>query len=75
VVDAAAERKEALVGVGDVGFDLLRRHTGVERGDNDDGDVDLGEKIDGHARYRRCAHDQNHEAEHQDEERILDRER
>src|SRR4029077_19601025 len=32
VIDAARKRKPALERVGDVGFDLLRWHAGIERG-------------------------------------------
>ena len=52
MIDAAAERKESLERIGDVGFDLLRRHAVVKRRDDHDRNVDLRKKIDRHARDR-----------------------
>ena len=48
VVDAAGERELALEVIGDVGFDLLRRHAGVEGRDGDDRQVDGREHVDRH---------------------------
>ena len=50
VVDAAGQGEEALQRIGDIGFDILRRHAGVERGDHDLGQIDRREQIDRHAR-------------------------
>ncbi len=52
VIDVGAQREEALEGVGDVGFDLLRRHAVVERGDNHHRHVDLREQVHRHAAPR-----------------------
>ena len=43
VVDTAAEGEEPFVAVGDVRFNLLRRHARVKGCNDDDRDVDLGE--------------------------------
>ena len=72
VVDVAAQREEALEGVGDVAFDLLRRHAAVERGHHDDRNLDLRKQIDRHARHRGHADHDDDQAEHQNEERMLD---
>ncbi len=74
VVDAAAQREEALEGIGDVGFDLFRRHAVVERGDHNDRNVDVGKKIDRHARDGRHADHRDDQANHDDEEGIANRE-
>jgi hypothetical protein len=43
VIDVSAERKESLEGVGDIGFDLLRRHARVKSGNYDDRHIDVWE--------------------------------
>ncbi len=48
VIDVGGQGEEALEGVGDVGFNLLRRHAAIESGHHHHRHVDLGEKIDGH---------------------------
>jgi hypothetical protein len=40
VIDPGAKREEALESPGDVPFDFLGRHTAVEGGDHDFGNVD-----------------------------------
>src|SRR6185437_4741805 len=70
MLDAAAQREESLERIGNVGFDLLRRHSVVEGRDHDDRDIDLGKKVDRHARQRHSSNDRNHQAEHDDEEGI-----
>ena len=52
VVDVGGQGEEALEGIGDVGFDLLRRHAVVERGHHHHRHVDLGKQIDRHAERR-----------------------
>ncbi len=72
VIDVGAEREEALEGIGDVAFDLLRRHAGVEGGDDDDGNIDGREEIDRHGDDVDDADDQHHERDHDDEEGIAE---
>jgi hypothetical protein len=55
-------------------FNLLRRHPVVERSHHHHGNVDLGKQIDRHARYGGHANHGNHHANHDDEERIANRE-
>ncbi len=73
VIDIASQSEEALEGIGDVGFDLLRRHAAVERRHHDHGNLDLREQVHGHAEHCGHADHNDAEAQHQDEERILDR--
>ena len=49
VIHVGGQREEALEGVGDVGFNLLRRHAVVERGHHHHRHVDVGKQIHGHA--------------------------
>jgi hypothetical protein len=72
VIDIGAEGEKALEGVGDVAFDLLRRHAGVERGNDDDGNIDGREEIDRHGDDVDDADDQYHESDHDDEEGIAE---
>ena len=48
MIDSAAEREEPLERVGDVGFNLLGRHSIVKSGYQDHGNVDGREHIHGH---------------------------
>ena len=73
MIDVAAQREEALKRIGDVAFDLLRRHAAVERGHDDDRNLDFGKQVHRHAIHGSDADHNNGEAEHQDEERVLDR--
>ncbi len=72
VVDIAAQGEEAFKGIGDVGLDLLRRHAAIERGHHDHRNVDRRKKIDWHAIHRDHADHDDREAQHKNEERILD---
>ena len=51
MIDAAGQREEALQVIGDVAFDLLRRHPGIERRDCDHRDVHRRKEIDRHPRH------------------------
>ncbi len=51
VVDAAGQREEALERVGDVRFDLLRRHAAVERGHQHHGNVDRRKHVHRHLNH------------------------
>ena len=68
VVDAAGKGELALEMVGDVGFNLLRRHAGVEGGDGDHRQVDGREHVDGHIRDTDGAEDRDEESEHHDDD-------
>src|ERR1700733_1138580 len=72
VVDIGAEGEETLEGVGDVAFDLLRRHAGVERGNDDDRNINGREEIDRHGDDVDDADDEYHESDHDDEEGIAE---
>src|SRR5271165_3401724 len=72
MIDAAPQRKESFERIGDVSFDLLRRHPRIERCHHDYRDIDRGKQIDGHAYQRHRAHDRYHQAENDDKKRITD---
>src|SRR6202050_3724038 len=72
MIDSASQRKEALVAICDIRFDLLRRHARVKGRDHDNRDINLRKQIDGHTRNGGDTHDDDHETKHQDEERMLD---
>ena len=72
VVDAACQREQSFEWVGDVGFDLLRRHAGIKRGDDHDRNVDRRKQIHGHAHKRHGAHDGDAQTDHDNKEGILD---
>src|ERR1035438_9559636 len=74
VIDIASQGEEALKGVGDVGLDRLRGHAAVESGHHHDRNVNGREKIDWHASDRGHANHDDGEAQHKNEEGILDRE-
>ena len=69
VVHVGGQREEALEGVGDVGFNLLRRHAVVESGHDHHGHIDRREKVHRHARHGHRSDEQHDQAEHEDEER------
>ena len=69
VVHVGGQRKEALKGIGDVRFNLLRRHAAVKRGHHHHRHVDFGEKVHRHARSVDHSHQANHQAQHDDEVR------
>ncbi len=70
VVDVAAKSEESLEGVGNVGFNLLRRHASVEGSNYDDRDVDLREQVHRHAHHGGDANHCDHQTDHDDEIRI-----
>jgi len=74
VIDAGGKREEPFEGIGDVGFDILRRHTRVKRRHHNFGQIDGREKIDGHVRQTGSPDDHEGQAEHDDEVRIPNRE-
>src|SRR4029077_16813343 len=49
VINAAGKGEETFKGVGDVCFDLLRRHAEIKGSHHDNGNVDGRKKVDGHA--------------------------
>ena len=67
VIHIRSQGEEALEGVGDVRFNLLRRHTVVKRSDHDHWHVDAGEKVDRHAEQVEHADQHHHETKHDDE--------
>ena len=50
VIHAAGQREKSFERVGNVRFDLLRRHAAVKRGHQHDGNIDGGKHVHGHAR-------------------------
>ncbi len=72
VVDAAAQREEALEGIGDVGFHFFWGHTGIKRGHDHHRNVDRGKQIYGHACHGHHPDHGHDQADHDDEEGILD---
>ena len=72
VIDAAAEREEALEPAGDVGLDLLGRHAVVEGGDDDLGMLMVGKQIDRHAHHAGQPDDDDDQRDDDDEVRIAD---
>ena len=47
MIYAAPQREKSFVAVRDVGFDLLRRHAGIEGRDHDHRNVDFGKRSTG----------------------------
>ena len=72
MLNAAAQREEALEAAGDVGFDLFRRHSGIERGHHHHGDVHRRKHIHGHASQAADADHRDHQADHDDQIRGSD---
>jgi hypothetical protein len=66
VIDIAAEGEKALESIGDVTFNLLRRHAGIKGGYDDHGNIDLREEIDGHANDGRDTHNRDYQTKHDD---------
>ena len=64
MVDITCEGKEPFEGIGDVRFDLLRRHAGVKRYDYDDWNLDFGKQVHGHAGDGCDPYDRDHETQH-----------
>jgi hypothetical protein len=73
VVDIGAQSKKTFKGVGNVGFNLLRRHAVVERGYYHYWHVDLGKQIHRHLSDVDRSHKRNQQAKHDDEERKPER--
>ena len=67
VVDAAGEGEEALQVIGDVAFDLLRRHSRVERRHDDHRNVHRREHVHRHSRDAAHAQNQDDQAGNDDE--------
>ena len=72
VLDAAAQREEAFEAAGDVGFDLLRRHAGIERRHHHHRNVHRREHVHRHARQAGDADHGDDQADHDDEVGIAD---
>ena len=72
VVDARAEREEALETTGDVGLDLLGRHAAVEGGDHDLRNVDVGKEVHRHAHHAGDADHRHDQTDDDDEVRVAD---
>jgi hypothetical protein len=71
VVDVAAQGKETLERVGNVGLDLLRRHSRVKGRNHDYRNLDLREQIHRHPSHCRHADHGDYQTKHDHEERVL----
>ena len=67
VIHIGGQRKEALEGVGDVGFDLLRRHAVIERSHHHHRHIDVGKQVHRHAHHGHRSNQRHHQAQHEDE--------
>ena len=74
MIDAAAQSEESFEASGDIGLNLLRRHSRIKGRDYHNGNVDVGEQINRHAPDSHDADDPDHHAKHDDEEWIFDSE-
>ncbi len=72
MIDAAGQREEALQVIGDVAFDLLRRHTRIKRRHNHYRHVHRREHIDRHASDAAHAEHKDHEADNDNQVRGAD---
>jgi hypothetical protein len=72
VINAAGKCEEAFKGIGDVCFDLLRRHAGIKGSNHYNGNVDGRKKVDGHAHESHGADDGDDEAGDDYKKRIFD---
>src|SRR5215469_4896024 len=72
VIDAAGQGEETLQGIGNGGFNVLRRHSRVERGHHHFRQIDCGEQIHRHARQAGDANHHQHETDHDNEIWITD---
>jgi hypothetical protein len=70
VVDITAQSEKAFEGIGDIGFDLLRRHTRVKGGDHHDRDLHRRKQIHGHLHGGGDTHNRDNQTQHDDEIRI-----
>ena len=72
MIDVASQCEETLVTIRDVGLNLLWRHARVEDSDDDHGNLDQWEQIDGHAHDGRDADHHDDHARHENEEGVFD---
>jgi hypothetical protein len=72
MIDAAAQREEPLEWIGNVGFNLFRRHAVIERCHHHHRNLDLRKQIHRHARHGDRANNGDDHAQHDDEERIAE---
>ena len=70
VINTAGQGEETLQRVGDVSFDVLRGHAGIERGHHHFGQIDRGEQIHRHASQAGHADDHQRETDHDNEIRV-----
>jgi hypothetical protein len=75
VIDVAAQGEEPLIAVRDIGLDLLWRHARVERGNDNNWNLDGGKEIDRHTNNGCHTNDHDNQARHQNEKWISDRKR
>ena len=73
MLDTAAEGEKAFKSSRDFRLDFFRRHSRIESGNNDFGDIDGGKQIHGHANQARNADDGDNQTDHNDEVRISNR--
>ncbi len=62
MIHAAGQGEKPFEGIGNVRFDLLRRHAGIKRSYDDDGNVDGRKKVNRHTHEGHGANDGHHEA-------------
>src|ERR1022692_389054 len=74
MVDATSQGEKSLEGIGNVGFNLLRRHAGIKRRHDHYGDIDVGKEVHRHAYDGRHANHRDDKAQHDDEEWVSNRE-
>ena len=73
VVHSAGQSEKALQRIGDIGFDILRRHAREERGDHYLWNVDGREQIHRHPRYAQPSEQKQRKTNDHDEVRIANR--
>ena len=74
MIDAGGQREKAFEAIGDIGLDVLRWHSGVERGDVHYGDLNGRKEIHRHSHQAGSADDQQDQANDEDEVRMTNRE-
>lgn len=72
MIYAAGQRKPTFKRIGDIGFDLLRRHAGVKRGDDDDWNIDRRKEVNRHTNQGNGADDDDDQTQHDDKVGVLD---
>ncbi len=72
MIDVAPEREKAFKRIGDVCFDLLRRHAAVEGRNDHHRNLDLRKEIYRHSRNCRDTDHDNRQTQHQNEKGIFD---